>query len=310
MKNIKLFWMQRLLTVNVLLLTIFSCNGPNQRLDIDSPVKGIIYISVDESFKPVIDSQIKVFEALYPGAKIVASYKPEAECFKDLIKDSTRMIIVTRGLNETEEKFYKDSLKYSPTWSKVANDAISLIVNNKSKDTLITMAKLKGILDGTTADKEIAVFDGLSATSTVRYAVDSILKGKPFDPKKVFAAKNSQGVINYIAENSNAIGFVGVSWIGNKEDTAQLSFLKKVKIVEVECLSCENKPFVKPVQANIMLKRYPLVRGLYYILKENYNGLGSGFANFMEYEKGQLIFSRAYLGPAKMNFSVRSATMN
>ena len=203
MKTIKLFWMQRLLSVIVLLSAIFSCNGPNQRTDTDTPEKGTIYISVDESFKPVIDSQIQVFEALFPGAKVVASYKPEAECFKDLAEDSTRMIIVTRGLNAMEEKFYKDSLKYSPTWSKVANDAISLIVNNKSKDTLITMAKLKGILDGTTADKEIAVFDGLSATSTVRYAVDSILKGKLFDPKKVFAAKNSQGVINYVAENTN-----------------------------------------------------------------------------------------------------------
>jgi phosphate transport system substrate-binding protein len=59
-----------------------------------------------------------------------------------------------------------------------------------------------------------------------------------------------------------------------------------------------------------MLKRYPLVRGLYYILKENYGGLGSGFANFMQYEKGQLIFWRAYLGPTRMQFNVRSATMN
>ena len=61
------------------------------------------------------------------------------------------------------------------------------------------MEKIRGILDGSTGDKEIAVFDGLSATSTVRYAVDSILKGKPFDPKKVFAAKSSQDVINYVA---------------------------------------------------------------------------------------------------------------
>jgi phosphate transport system substrate-binding protein len=287
-----------------------SCSGSHERTDTDTPRKGRIHISVDESFKPVIDSQIQVFEALYPNAKIIAEYKPEAECFKDLIKDSTRMIIVTRGLTEEEEKFYKDSLKYRPTWDKVANDAIALIVSNKSKDTVITLAKLKGILDGTTGDKQIAVFDGLSATSTVRYAVDSILKGKAFDNKKVFAAKSSQDVINFIASNNNAIGFVGVSWIGNKEDTSQLSFLKKVKIAAVECLTCDGKPYIKPYQANIMRKRYPLVRGLYYILKENYNGLGSGFANFMEYEKGQLIFKRAYLGPAKMNFTIRSAQMN
>ncbi len=297
--------------ITAFVLIVFSgCNGnKNVRTDLDTDVSGTIHISVDESFKPVIDSQIQVFEALYPNAKIIAEYKPEAECFRDLIKDSTRMIIVTRGLTPEEEKFYKDSLTYSPTWSKVANDAIAVIVNNNATDSVFTMNEIRGILDGSTGDKLIAVFDGLSSTSTVRYASDSILGGKPFDPKKVLGEKNSQEVINYVAENKGFIGFVGVSWIGNKEDTSQLSFLKKVRIASLEC-TCPEKTFVKPYQANIMRKRYPLVRGLYYILKENYNGLGSGFANFLEYEKGQLIFRRAYLGPAKMNFNIREATFN
>ena len=265
---------------------------------------------MDESFKPVIDSQIQVFEATYPGTKIIAHYKPEAECFKDLIRDSIRLIIVTRGLTREEEKFYKDSIRYLPKWDKVANDAIALIVNNKSNDSLITLSKIKGLLEGSTGDNEKLVFDGLSATSTVRFAIDSILRGKAFSPKNVFAAKSSQEVIDYIAQNENAIGFVGVSWIGNKEDTAQLSFLKKVKIAAVQCDGCEGKPYVKPYQANIVTKRYPLVRGLYYILKENYSGLGSGFTDFLTYEKGQLIFWRAYLGPAKMRLTVREATLN
>ncbi len=286
-----------------------GCHAENERTDLDTTDSGTIHISVDESFKPVIDSQIQVFEALHPKAKIIADYKPEAECFKDLIKDSTRMIIVTRGLTPEEEKFYKDSLSYSPTWSKVAVDAIAVIVNNNAPDSIFTMSKLRGILDGSTGDKQLAVFDGLRATSTVRYAIDSILMGKPFDPKKVFAEKSSLDVINYVAQNNNVIGFVGVSWIGNKEDTSQLSFLKKVRIASLEC-NCPEKTFVKPYQANIITKRYPLVRGLYYILKENYNGLGAGFSNFLEYEKGQLIFQRAYLAPAKMNFSIRSATLN
>ncbi|MEP6928120.1 MAG: substrate-binding domain-containing protein [Ginsengibacter sp.] len=291
-------------------MMIFSgCNGGNDRTDLDTENSGTIYISVDESFKPVIDSEIQVFEAIYPRAKIIAEYKPEAQCFRDLIKDSTRMIIVTRGLTDEEEKFYKDSLKYSPTWSKVANDAIAIIVSNHAPDSFFTMSKIRGILDGSTGDMQTAVFDGLSSTSTVRYAIDSILKGKPFDAKKVFAEKNSQEVINYVSKNNNVIGFIGVSWIGNKEDTSQTSFLKNVKIASIEC-NCPEKTFIKPYQANIMRKRYPLVRGLYYILKENYNGLGSGFANFLEYEKGQLIFRRAYLGPTKMNFNIRSATLN
>ncbi|MEO6328278.1 MAG: substrate-binding domain-containing protein [Ginsengibacter sp.] len=291
-------------------LTFAGCDGLHKRTDIDTSTSGKIYISVDESFKPVIDSQIQVFEALYPGAKIIAYYKPEAECLEDLMQDSIRMVIVTRGLTDEEQKFYKDSLTYPLKWDKVAFDAVALVVNNNAKDSLFTLSQIRGILDGTTGDKQIAVFDGLSSTSTVRYAIDSILHGKPFDPKKVFAAKSSVEVINNIELNDNAVGFIGVSWIGNKEDTSELSFLKKVKIASVQCEYCPDKPYTKPYQANIMRMRYPLVRGLYYILKENYNGLGGGFANFMEYEKGQLIFRRSYLWPAKMNFTIRTATNN
>lgn len=288
---------------------IFSgCKSRSQRTDIDSPESGTIHISVDESFRPVIDSQIKVFESQFPNAHIIADYKSEADCLKDLYKDSTRMIIITRGLTKEEERSYKDSTEMPVTWLKVAYDAVAVIVNKDSPDTLFTLASLRGILDGTTADKQLAVFDGTTGSSSLRFIQDSVLKGRPIDPKKVFAKNNSTEVLEYVQSNKNVIGFVGVSWIGNPEDTTQLSFLTKVKIAAIKCEKCEDESYVMPYQANIMTKRYPLVRGLFYILKENYNGLGGSFANFLTYEKGQLIFRRAYLGPARMDFTIRKAT--
>lgn len=290
----------------VLLLVFFTSCHQNVRTDTDTVNSGTIHISVDESFKPVIDSEIQVFEALHPKAKIIADYKPEAECFKDLIKDSTRMIIVTRGLSPEEERYYKDSLGYSPTWVKVAYDAIAVIENRDSPDSLFTMNELRDILSGTTAGKILCVFDGLKETSTIRFAVDSILRGKPFDPTRVFAEDNSEEVINYVSTHKNVLGFVGVSWIGNPEDSTQLSFLTKVRIASIQC-SCPEASYIKPYQANIILHRYPMIRGLYCIIKENYDGLANGFATFLEYEKGQLIFSRAYLAPARMDFTIRKA---
>jgi hypothetical protein len=76
-------------------------------------LKGEISISVDESFKPVITEQIKVYESSYPEAHIQASYKSEADCFRDLQTDSTRMIIVSRGLNADESKFISKSYHLS-----------------------------------------------------------------------------------------------------------------------------------------------------------------------------------------------------
>lgn len=276
----------------------------------DSPTSGTITISVDESFRPVIEEEIKMYENAYPGTKIIANYKTEADCFKDLIKDTgTRMIIVTRGLNSKEEKFFKDSLNYTPLWNDVAADAIVAVVNHTSTDTLFTLSRLKKQLSGALGKKQIFVFDGLNATSTVRFAVDSILKGAKFDSSVVKAVKSSKEVLEYVASDPNAIGFVGISWIGNPEDTAQVNMLKKVKMAYVQCDVCADSPFIKPTQFGILTKRYPLVRGLYYIVKENFTGLGSGFTNFLQLERGQLIFRRAYLGP-NMDFEIRKVRIN
>jgi phosphate transport system substrate-binding protein len=188
----------------------------------------------------------------------------------------------------------------------MAFDAIAVIVNNNAKDSIFDLEDLRGMLKGTSNYKYKVVMDGLSATSTVRYALDSLLKSRSFG-KNVMAATSSPGVLDYVSANEDAIGFIGVSWIGNREDANQLSFLQKVKIASIECKTCERKTYVKPYQANIAMRRYPMVRGLHYILKENYNGLGSGFVNFLIYERGQLIFRRAYLWPAQMSFEVRTA---
>jgi phosphate transport system substrate-binding protein len=181
-------------------------------------------------------------------------------------------------------------------------------VNNKSKDTILTMKDVQSLLNGTTSRMQV-VMDGASATSTVRYAIDSILKGqKP--GKNVVAAKSSEDVINYVAGHENAVGFIGASWIGNGDDPQQLSFLQKVKIAAVQCTSCMGETYVQPYQANIALKRYPMIRGLYYILKENFRGVGNNFVNFLQLERGQLIFSRDYLWPAKMSFQIRDTKIS
>jgi phosphate transport system substrate-binding protein len=275
----------------------------------DTLTTGTIHISIDESFAPIMDSQLKVFLSQHPEAKIIPRYKPEAECMKDLLNDSIRMVITTRGLSEEERDYYKDTLQFPPIFGRIATDAIAVILNNNAKDSLFSVADIRSMLNGTSGYKYQLVMDGVNATSTVRFMLDSILKGQPMKGN-VVAAANSEGVINYVSSHPEAIGFIGVSWIGNKEDSVQLTFMKKVKIAALQCARCETDAYVRPYQANIALKKYPLNRGLYYILKENYAGLGKGFVNFLTHEKGQLIFRRGYLVPDRMALQIRTANVS
>jgi len=62
----------------------------------DNQYKGRIHVSADESFKPVIDEIVQVYESQYRGATIIVHFKPEAEFPDDMLTDSSRVIIATR----------------------------------------------------------------------------------------------------------------------------------------------------------------------------------------------------------------------
>lgn len=295
-----------IIIITFFIFLFFSCKEKKlKNIPTDTPTSGTIHISVDESFQPVISEQIKVFEASYPKANIEVSYRSEADCFKDLENDSIRLVIVAQGLNTQQQTALKNQLSFTPQFDVLAFDAVAVIVNAASPDSVFTLKQLQQwLMADSSSEKEIIV-DGSNATSTVRYLADSVLKGKPFG-KKVKGAEGSKAVIDYIATHKNAIGFVGSAWVGNPEDTNQQKYKNTVRLALIECKSCESNIFAKPTPATITQGQYPLVRPLYYILKENRNGLGSSFVGFMMFERGQLIFKRAYLVPAKMNFQIRN----
>jgi phosphate transport system substrate-binding protein len=268
---------------------------------------GTIHISCDESFKPVIDEEVKVYEALYPDAKIIVHYKPEAECLKDFGVDSIRIVIATRGYSKSEEVFMIDSMHVQPAKLVVARDLIAVIVNPLAKDSFFTVGSMRDLLSGKSKKNLIPVFDGTRATSTVRFMLDSVLKGEKLGAN-VQAAQSSVGVIDYVSKTQNAVGFVGYSWVGNEDDTAQLSYMKKVKTAYVE--STDSTGFyVKPSQYFIYTESYPMVRDLVYNLKERHVGLGHGFSHFLYSMQGQLIFRRAYLMPVILPNYIRDAEL-
>ncbi len=291
-------------------LFFMGCKSYKEQEDAltDTPYRGSIRISADESFKPVLDEFIMVYEGNHPDTKINVDYKPEQECLKDLFTDSVRMIIATRCNTTAEQEAVIDSLKVGPRCLTVARDAIAMIVHPDETDTIFSMQEVKQILTGKFKKNLIPVFDGLKATSTVRYIIDSVLRGDSLT-KTAMAARTSEAVVDYVANNKGVVGFIGVEWIGNPEDNQQLSFLKKVKVVYLES---EKFPgyLYKPYQANVSAMAYPMVRDFTYILKEQHTGLGTGFAKFMSGEMGQLLFRRTYLAPALRDLGLRPVRLN
>ena len=288
-----------------LFLLVASCSSNKTNIPQDTLSSGTIHVSAEESFKPFLEEEIKVFKSSYPEANIIVEYKPEIECLKDFASDSTRMIFITRGLDKREEASFKTQLGFTPTFGILAYNAVAILVHQNAKDSLFTLKDLHDRLVG--KNPQQVVMDGNHLTGVVRFLKDSLVKNEGFG-KNVMSTDGSAAAIEYIKSNPNAIGFVAMNWIGDTYDAKQVEARKYVKSALLECTLCAEKGlFAQPSQSTIGKGQYSLSLPIYYVLKENAPGLGSGLLNFMSLERGQLIFKRSFLVPAKMSFQKRNS---
>lgn len=291
-----------LLTVTV---AIAACTSKETHKPTDNLSSGTIDISVDETFQPIIAEQLKVFDSSFPEAHINTHYKPEADCIKDFMDSTARLILVTRDLSADEKKVLEQQ-KIVTTSLAIAKDAVAVILNNASADSVFSLSELKGILTGQHIKKYTVVFDN-QGSSTLRYMLDSLIPGEKLGPN-VFAAKGNDSVVKYVAANPDAIGLVGVSTVSDLSDPEGLAFVDSIRVAAVYNERLQNA--YKPYQAFIANQSYPLTRNLFYIHRETHSGLGTGFANFLSKERGQLIFKQARLFPLRTNIILREAAVN
>lgn len=274
---------------------------------LDTPTSGFIKIAVDESLRPLLEAEISTFEALYTRADIEAYYYPEAEAIDALLKDSVRLAVVTRRFTQEEKNYFKD-IKITPTELDVALSAVALIVHRENQDTLISVDQLRALLQGNVsswsqlgsknkAGIEI-VFDNPNS-GLIRHLKDSIAHVEKL-PANTFAVENNEAVIEYVSENRNALGLIGLEWISDKDDSTSNSFLEKVRVMSVAGDSTHFKPY----QAYLALKYYPLARRITILSREARKGLGTGFMAFVASERGQRIVLKAGLVPVTMPLRV------
>jgi len=279
----------------LLLLVCFGCSDSDS--PDDTPTYGQISISVDETFMPLIDSEIDTFEGIYTYAAVKVSYKTEAAAFNDLMNDTIRLIIVPRQLDKNELKEF-EKWEIVPKVTKIAYDAVALIGSKELKDSTLTLEEIKTLLsEGSTQSlKNVNVVFDNNNSSTINFLKEKT--GVEKLSENCYALTSNNAVIDYISKTKNCIGVIGVNWISDRDDTTNQSFLKSVKVLEIS--TDENSEYFKPYQAYIAQKIYPLWREVYIISKEAYTGLGTGLTAFIASERGQRIV---------LKFGLVSATM-
>jgi phosphate transport system substrate-binding protein len=307
--------------LSIVCTLLLSCgNKDKKNVRTDTYSSGAISFASDESFSPIINEQIAVFQAMYPQAKVTPIYTNEIDGINMLMNGKVMLMFTSRDYKPSELENLRNR-KFIPRSIPFAFDGLALIVNKSNPDTCISIQDIKTILSGKQSkwskvfpkskmgDIEV-VFDN-SKSSTVHYCVDSLLSGKPINSPNIYAVKKSSEVINFVEKHPNSIGIIGSNWLNDKRDTTNVTFKRNIRVMSVSKLhpATPGNSF-KPYQYYIYNGMYPLIRTLYALLNDPNNGLPWGFAHFVESPKGQLIIFKSGLLPRRGDMTVREVNVS
>jgi len=265
----------------------------------DAHGRGSIDVYLEDSYKPLFTTSIYTFQSLFPKATITPKYLPEGDIISAFFDNKVKTICISRDFTDKEKKYLK-SKNVQVQSDLIAYDAIALIIHPDNMDTMISVDRLKEWIssDGATwrgSGKPVKmVFDKVNSAN---FNYLTKLSGKSTLSKNVYALNSNEQVIDYVKNNKQALGVIGVNWISDQEDFEVMNLLDSVNVMHVS--QHEGQEGFQPYAGTIWTKEYPLHREMWMINKGNRSGLNTGFVLFMIGEKGQLIIQKSELVPAK-----------
>jgi phosphate transport system substrate-binding protein len=266
----------------------FSCAHPRDEDDL-SVGKGRITVSVDESFRPIADAQITAYKAHYPEAEFNVIYTPEQKAINLMLKDSSDLCIVSRELTEDEQKYFTQrNLSYLP--GQMALDAVSLIVNKNNTRNSISVEEIERILKGEKSNTKL-VFDNSSSSNLNsmlhKFEITEVNK------TNIFSAKGTLDVFDFVNNNNNAVGLIGLNWISDEDDKKAMELKNSIKVLGVE----SDTGIVYPTVSTIKNQDYPFVKVIYLHTTQRDWGVALGFVRFACTQIGQLVVEKMGLQP-------------
>ncbi len=301
------------INILLLLLVTFFVGCQKEKKEQNTLRSGHIKVAIDQTMQNVFEELIYVFQAKYTEADIEPIFTTETEAIDLLKKDSVRFAVTARSFTPEEIKYFARR-KYNPEAIRIAIDGIAIISNPKNMDTIISVKNLKKILTGKVTNwKEIypksklgkiqVVFDN-TKSSIVRYANDSICREEKLS-KELNALDKNEDVVEYVAKNRNALGFIGVNTITNAKDSSVVDFTNQIHVMRVsnyDMASITNS--FQPYQYYLYTGDYPFRREIFILLNDPRGELPRGLTRFVSKQIGQRIIKKTGLLPSVMPVNI------
>lgn len=303
-----------------------SCSDPYFKNDFEdnSPTSGKLNIFYDEGLHVQVNNQAYMFEANYPSAELNLFATSENEAVDMLYKDSCKIIVISRPLNEKEIKAFA-SKDLTPRFSMVAKSGIAFITNIETPIRYMDCWQVRQLLagkemkDSNGVELKTSVLFDRKNSSVIHYLGDSLMKGEKFGANCSVLGSTKES-IDFVIQNKNAIAVIDFAWLSDTDDSLYKALKSKIKFIAIgnnySCLTTDisqispkkENTYEYPNQSSFKLGTYPFTRGVYVIRRSGEFTLGKGFETFVASPQGQMAFLKQGLLPAKQQ--ERNITIN
>jgi phosphate transport system substrate-binding protein len=271
---------ERLILIAVLLIGIAGCKDS---VDPNEPV-GFVQVKGSDTIVNAAQEVTEEFMKDYPHVFVAVTGGGSGVGIASLINKTCDVATASR---EMKPKEIEVALKHgvTPKEFTVAYDGVALIVNKDNPVDKLTIEDLHKIFTGKAKnwkefggkDLGIVTLSREVSSGTHIYFKEQVVQLGKKDNSEEFSNEtlllsSSQAIVEEVAANESAIGYLGMGYTSERTKSLAIS---------------NGKEYYLPDVNNVMKKKYPLSRGLYFYTDGEPNGIKKLFIDFAMGPKGQ-----------------------
>jgi phosphate transport system substrate-binding protein len=272
---------ERLILIAILLAGIAGCKDS---VDPNEPV-GFIQVKGSDTIVNAAQEVSEEFMKDYPHVFVAVTGGGSGVGIASLINKTCDVATASR---EMKSKEIEVALKHSVTPKEftVAYDGVAVIVNKDNPVDKLTIEDLHKIFTGKAKNwKEFAggrdlgivtISREVSSGTHIYFKEQVVQLGKKENTdefsNETLLLSSSQAIVEEVAANESAIGYLGMGYTSERTKSLAIS---------------NGKDYFSPDVNNVMKKKYPLSRGLYFYTDGEPNGIKKLFIDFAMGPKGQ-----------------------
>jgi phosphate transport system substrate-binding protein len=274
--------MKKLLVLTTVLLLIGAA-GCKESVDPNEPV-GFIQVKGSDTIVNASQEVAEEFMKDYPHVFVAVTGGGSGVGIASLISKTCDVATASR---EMKPKEIEVAIKHgvTPREFTVAYDGVAVIVNKENPIDRLTIEDLHKIFTGKVKnwkefggkDLGIVTLSREVSSGTHMYFKEEVVQlGKKGSTEEfsneTLLLSSSQAIVEEVAGNEGAIGYLGMGYTSQRTKSVAIS---------------NNKEYYLPDVNNVMKKKYPLSRGLYFYTDGEPNGIKKLFLDFALGPKGQ-----------------------